>query len=30
MKAQFDFFGSTAIADGKRPILAGLELFSHP
>jgi phosphoenolpyruvate carboxykinase (GTP) len=27
MKAQFDFFGSTAIADGKRPILAGLNYF---
>ncbi len=27
MKAQFDFFGSAAIADGKRPILAGLNYF---
>jgi phosphoenolpyruvate carboxykinase (GTP) len=27
MKAQFDFFGSSAIADGKRPILAGLNYF---
>ncbi|BBO89807.1 phosphoenolpyruvate carboxykinase (GTP) [Desulfosarcina ovata] len=27
MKAQFDFFGSAAIADGKRPIMAGLNYF---
>nr|WP_281491986.1 phosphoenolpyruvate carboxykinase domain-containing protein [Desulfosarcina cetonica] len=27
MKAQFDFFGSAAIAEGKRPILAGLNYF---
>jgi phosphoenolpyruvate carboxykinase (GTP) len=27
MKAQFDFFGSSAIADGKRPIMAGLNYF---
>jgi phosphoenolpyruvate carboxykinase (GTP) len=27
MKAQFDFFGNAAIADGKRPILAGLNYF---
>lgn len=27
MKAQFDFFGSRAITDGKRPILAGLNYF---
>ena len=27
MKAQFDFFGSAAIDDGKRPILAGLNYF---
>ncbi len=27
MKAQFDFFGSPAIADGKRPIMAGLNYF---
>jgi phosphoenolpyruvate carboxykinase (GTP) len=27
MKAQFDFFGSRAIADGKRPIMAGLNYF---
>jgi phosphoenolpyruvate carboxykinase (GTP) len=27
MKAQFDFFGNSAIADGKRPILAGLNYF---
>ncbi|BBO70703.1 phosphoenolpyruvate carboxykinase [Desulfosarcina alkanivorans] len=27
MKAQFDFFGSSAIADDKRPILAGLNYF---
>ncbi len=27
MKAQFDFFGSADIKDGKRPILAGLNYF---
>lgn len=27
MKAQFDFFGNAAIADRKRPILAGLNYF---
>ena len=27
MAAQFDFFGSSAITDGKRPILAGLNYF---
>ena len=27
MKAQFDFFGSAAIKDGKRPIMAGLNYF---
>jgi phosphoenolpyruvate carboxykinase (GTP) len=27
MKAQFDFFGSDAINDDKRPILAGLNYF---
>jgi phosphoenolpyruvate carboxykinase (GTP) len=27
MKAQFDFFGNAAIAEGKRPILAGLNYF---
>ncbi len=27
MKAQFDFFGNKTIADGKRPILAGLNYF---
>ena len=27
MKAQFDFFGNTAIADSKRPIMAGLNYF---
>jgi phosphoenolpyruvate carboxykinase (GTP) len=27
MKAQFDFFGNTAIADNKRPIMAGLNYF---
>ena len=27
MKAQFDFFGSSAIGEGKRPILAGLNYF---
>lgn len=27
MKAQFDFFGSTAIVDNKRPIMAGLNYF---
>ncbi|MBC2744512.1 MAG: phosphoenolpyruvate carboxykinase (GTP), partial [Desulfosarcina sp.] len=27
MKAQFDFFGNDAIADGKRPIMAGLNYF---
>ena len=27
MKAQFDFFGNPAIADGKQPIMAGLNYF---
>jgi phosphoenolpyruvate carboxykinase (GTP) len=27
MKAQFDFFGSDAIADSKRPVMAGLNYF---
>ena len=27
MKAQFDFFGSSVIAEGKRPIMAGLNYF---
>ena len=27
MSAQFDFFGNAAIADGRRPILAGLNYF---
>jgi len=27
MKAQFDFFGNTAIAENKRPIMAGLNYF---
>jgi hypothetical protein len=27
MNAQFRFFGNSAIADGKRPILAGLNYF---
>ena len=27
MKAQFDFFGSSAIAENKRPIMAGLNYF---
>ena len=27
MKAQFDFFGNPAIADGKQPVMAGLNYF---